>query len=80
MAALAQVGDLEKMRIELSRATIIPSRWRLVVEARIHALAQNYLESQSLLIASFLFSSDPRKLDYLYLFGTGRRLRSLCHI
>ena len=62
MAALAQVGDLEKMRIELSRATIIPSRWRLVVEARIHALAQNYLESQKSLDRIIpLLSSDPRE-------------------
>ena len=82
MAALAQVGDLEKMRIELSRATIIPSRWRLVVEARIHALAQNYLESQKSLDRIIpLLSSDPREARAICIYlEQVEDYKSLCHI
>ena len=82
MAALAQVGDLEKMRTELSRASIIPSRWRLVVEARIHALEQNFLESQKSLDRIIpLLSSDPREARTIciYLEEVGD-IKSLCHI
>jgi hypothetical protein len=82
MAALAQVGDLEKMRTELSRASIIPSRWRLVVEARIHALEQNFLESQKSLDRIIpLLSNDPREARTIciYLEQVGD-VKSLCHI
>ena len=82
MAALAHEGNLEKMRTELNRASIIPSRWRLVVEARIFALEQNFLESQKSLDRIIpLLSSDPREARSIcnYLEQVND-IKSLCHI
>ena len=82
MAALAHEGNLEEMRTELNRATIIPSRWRLVVEARIFALEQNFLESQKSLDRVIpLLSSDPRDARSIcnYLEQVND-IKSLCHI
>ena len=82
MAALAHEGNLEKMRTELNRASIIPSRWRLVVEARIFALEQNFLEAQKSLDRVIpLLSSDPREARSIcnYLEQVND-IKSLCHI
>ena len=45
MNALAQVNDLERIHEEINNAPIIPSRWRLVVEARAHAMNGNFKDA-----------------------------------
>ena len=82
MAALANEGNLEKMRTELNRASIIPSRWRLVIEARIFALEQNFLESQKSLDRIIpLLSVDPREARSIcHYLEQVNDIKSLCHI
>ena len=82
MAALAHIGDLEKMRAELNRASIIPSRWRLVVEARIFAMEQNFIESQKSLERIIpLLSNDPREARAICVYlEQVDDIQSLCHI
>ena len=82
MAALAHVGDLEKIRTELNRASIIPSRWRLVVEARVYSLEQNFLESQKSLNRIIpLLSNDPREARSICAYlEQVEDIQSLCHL
>ena len=82
MAALAHVGDLEKIRTELNRASIIPSRWRLVVEARVYSLEQNFLESQKSLDRIIpLLSNDPREARAICTYlEQVEDIQSLCHL
>jgi hypothetical protein len=82
MAALAHVGDLEKIRSELNRASIIPSRWRLVVEARVYSMEQNFLESQKSLKRIIpLLGSDPREARAICIYlEQVKDIQSLCHL
>ena len=61
---------------------IIPSRWRLVVEARIFALEQNFLEAQKSLDRIVpLLSNDPREARAICVYlEQVKDIKSLCHI
>ena len=82
MAALSHVGDLEKIRTELNRASIIPSRWKLVVEARVYSLEQNFLESQKSLDRIIpLLGNDPREARAVCTYlEQVKDIQSLCHL
>lgn len=82
MAALSHVGDLEKIRTELNRASIIPSRWKLVVEARVYSLEQNFLESQKSLDRIIpLLGNDPREARAICTYlEQVKDIQSLCHL
>ena len=70
------------MRTELNRASIIPNRWRLVVEARIFAIEQNILESQKSLNRIVpLLSNDPREARAICVYHEQiDDIKSLCYI
>ena len=82
MAALSHVGDLEKIRTELNRASIIPSRWKFVVEARVYSLEQNFLESQKSLDRIIpLLGNDPREARAICTYlEQVKDIQSLCHL
>ena len=82
MAALSHVGDLEKIRTELNRSSIIPSRWKLVVEARVYSLEQNFLESQKSLDRIIpLLGNDPREARAICTYlEQVKDIQSLCHL
>ena len=68
MAALAKLGDLEKISQELNNSPIIPLIWRLVVETRSLSLAGKYEDARKSIDTLLpLIDSDPRKV------------RSVCH-
>ena len=49
MNALAQVGDLERIHTEVANAPLIPTLWRMVVEARAYAMQEKYSDSKDVL-------------------------------
>jgi hypothetical protein len=49
MNALAQVGDLERIHTEVANAPLIPTLWRMVVEARAYAMQGKYSDSMDVL-------------------------------
>ena len=61
MNALAQIGDLESIHLEVNNASIIPVRWRLAIEARAYTLQGNYLEAEKILNRLLVaLGNDPR--------------------
>ena len=42
MNALAQVGNLDRIHAEVANAPLIPTLWRMVVEARAFAMQNKY--------------------------------------
>jgi hypothetical protein len=49
MNALAHVNDVESIHREVKSASIIPTQWRFVVEARAFALTGNFKEARAML-------------------------------
>lgn len=82
MNALAHLKDIESIHREVRNAPIIPSQWRLVVEARAFALTGNFKEASAILDRMLpVLGEDYRKVRALceYL-EQSDDIRSLVHI
>ena len=82
MNALAQLGDSESIYEEVNNAPIIPSVWKLVVQARAFSLEGKYDEAKKTFDRLLpLIGEDPRKVRSVcfYLEET-RDLTSLAHV
>ena len=63
MNALAKLNMLEKMLEELSNSPVIPARWRMVVEARVHSLNGNFQDTKKTLDRLIpILANDPRSV------------------
>ena len=81
-AALANVGDFEKIHTEIAQAQLIPSKWKIILESRAYTLLGNYndaIKSLDRLIP--ILENDPREFENVceYLEVTGY-IEGLCHI
>ena len=73
-AALANVGDFEKIHTEIAQAQLIPSKWKIILESRAYTLLGNYndaIKSLDRLIP--ILENDPREFENVceYLEVTG---------
>ena len=82
MSALARTGDFESIHVEIAQATLIPSKWKLVVEARAFALTGHFQDSISSLDRLIpIIESDPRDVEPVCEFmESSGDIRGLCHI
>jgi len=82
MNALAQVGDLERIHTEVANAPLIPTLWRMVVEARAYAMQGKYEDSMDVLDRLIpLLGDDPRDVRAVCLYlEASRDIRGLCHV
>ncbi|MED5282079.1 MAG: hypothetical protein VYA10_11405 [Verrucomicrobiota bacterium] len=82
MNALAQVNDLERIHEEINNAPIIPSRWRLVVEARAHAMNGNFKDAAKSLDRLLpILGDDPRQVrSVCHYLESANDLKNLSHI
>lgn len=82
MNALAQMNNLERIHEEINNAPIIPSRWRLVVEARAHSMNGNFKDaSKSLDRLLPILGDDPRLVrSVCHYLETANDIRNLSHI
>ena len=82
MNALINTNDLEGIHFEINNSPMIPIIWRLVIEARVHSIQENYYESEKILNRLLLaIGNDPRKIRSIcqYLEFT-KDIRGLSHI
>ena len=82
MNALAQVGDLERIHTEVANAPLIPTLWRMVVEARAYAMQGKYEDSMDVLDRLIpLLGDDPREVRAVCLYlEASKDIRGLCHV
>jgi hypothetical protein len=82
MNALAQVGDLERIHTEVANAPLIPTLWRMVVEARAYAMQEKYSDSKDVLDRLIpLLGDDPREVRGVCLYlEASKDIRGLCHV
>ena len=82
MNALAQVNDLERIHEEINNVPIIPSRWRLVVEARAHAMNGNFKDAAKSLDRLLpILGDDPRQVrSVCHYLESANDLKNLSHI
>ena len=82
MNALAQVGDLERIHTEVANAPLIPTLWRMVVEARAYAMQRKYEDSIAVLDRLIpLLGDDPREVRGVCLYlEASKDIRGLCHV
>ena len=82
MNALAQVGDLERIHTEVANAPLIPTLWRMVVEARAFAMQEKYSDSKDVLDRLIpLLGDDPREVRGVCLYlEASKDIRGLCHV
>jgi hypothetical protein len=82
MNALAQVGNLERIHAEVANAPLIPTLWRMVVEARAFAMQNKYKDSMDVLDRLIpLLGDDPREVRTVCLYlEASRDIRGLCHV
>ena len=82
MNALAQVGDLDRIHTEVANAPLIPTIWRMVVEARAFAMQRKYQDSMDVLDRLIpLLGDDPREVRTVCLYlEASRDIRGLCHV
>ena len=82
MNALAQVGDLERIHTEVANAPLIPTLWRMVVEARAYAMQGKYQDSMDVLDRLIpLLGDDPREVRAVCLYlEASKDIRGLCHV
>jgi hypothetical protein len=82
MNALAQVGDLERIHTEVTNAPLIPTLWRMVVEARAYAMQGKYEDSMGVLDRLIpLLGDDPREVRAVCLYlEASKDIRGLCHV
>ena len=63
MNAKPQVGDLERIHTEVANAPLIPTLWRMVVEASTFAMQEKYTDSKDVLDRLIpLLGDDPREV------------------
>jgi len=82
MTALAQQGELESIHAEVANAPLIPSIWRMIVEARAFSMAGKYESSLDVLDRLIpLLNDDPREIravcNYL---EASKDIRGLSHV
>ena len=80
--ALVKKGNFERIHREIAQATLIPSKWRMIMESRAFSLSGNYEDAIKVLDRIIpLLESDPREFENFcqYLESIGD-LKSLCHI
>jgi len=82
MNALAQVGDIERIHTEVANAPLIPTLWRMVVEARAFAMQKKYADSMDVLDRLIpLLGDDPREVRGVCLYlEASKDIRGLCHV
>ena len=82
MNALAQVGDLDRIHTEVANAPLIPTIWRMVVEARAFAMQRKYQDSMDVLDRLIpLLGDDPREVRTVcFYLEASRDIRGLCHV
>ena len=82
MNALAQVGDLERIHTEVANAPLIPTLWRMVVEARAYAMQGKYSDSMDVLDRLIpLLGDDPREVRAVCMYlEASKDIRGLCHV
>lgn len=82
MNALAQVGNFERIHTEVANAPLIPTLWRMVVEARAFAMQKKYKDSMDVLDRLIpLLGDDPREVRTVCLYlEASRDIRGLCHV
>jgi len=82
MNALAQLGDLERIHTEVANAPLIPTLWRMVVEARAYAMQEKYSDSKDVLDRLIpLLGDDPREVRGVCLYlEASNDIRGLCHV
>ncbi len=82
MTALAQQGELESIHAEVANAPLIPSIWRMIVEARAFSMEGKYESSLDVLDRLIpLLNDDPREVravcNYL---EASKDIRGLSHV
>lgn len=80
--ALLRLKDFEKIHREIAQATLISSKWKIILEAHAFALAGNYEDSVNTLDNIIpLLEPDPREFENVceYFEDIGD-IRGLCHI
>ncbi len=82
MNALAQNGKLEEIHTEVANAPMIPSIWRMIVEARAFAMAGKYDDSIKVLDRLIpILENDPREVRAVCLYlEASKDIRGLSHI
>ena len=82
IGALLRLKDFEKIHREIAQATLISSKWKIILKAHAFALAGNYEDSVNTLDNIIpLLEPDPREFENVceYLEEIGD-IRGLCHI
>ena len=82
MNALAQVGNLDRIHTEVANAPLIPTLWRMVVEARAFAMQKKYADSLEVLDRLIpILGDDPREVRSVCLYlEASKDIRGLCHV
>ena len=82
MNALAQVGDFESIHTEVTNAPLIPTLWRMVVEARTFSLQNKTKEALEVLDRLLpLLDDDPREVrNVCFFLEYSKDINGLCHV